>query len=94
MVPEKNDARMATMATIIHLSRDSTEKSKLFGLKLAFKICICSPLYLLLAALLPVAFIVGVSMYVPFIAIQRLTGSYPLNLTFRLGENAHTDSAA
>jgi hypothetical protein len=47
----------------------------------------------LLAALLPIAFIVGVSMYIPYIGIKRLTGSSPLNFTFRLGD-AQADSAA
>lgn len=81
------------MATIIRLSRENTEKSKPSGVKRAFNICICSPLYLLLAALLPIAFIVGVSMYIPYIGIKRLTGSSPLNFTFRLGD-AQADSAA
>ena len=81
------------MATIIRLSRESTENSKLFGVKRAFSMLICSPLYLALAALLPVAFIVGISMYLPFIAIQRMTGSCPLNLTFRLGESVPADTS-
>ena len=94
MVPKNSVTRMATMATIIRLSRDNTENSNPSGVMRAFRLCICSPLYLLLAALLPVGFVVGVFMYMPFIAIQRLTGEYPLNLTFRLGENAPHNSTA
>ena len=81
------------MATIIRLSPDNTENSKLSGVKRALRLCVCSPLYLVLAALLPLAFIVGVFMYLPFIAIQRLTGEYPIQITFRLGADADAEAS-
>jgi hypothetical protein len=82
------------MAKIIHLSDVRTDKSTLFGVKRALTTCACSPLYLVLAALLPVAIIVCGLIYLPFACIHRITGSYPFSMCLLIGDAVSSDSAA
>jgi hypothetical protein len=88
IVPAKPTTRIATMANIISLSHERASISRLFGVRRALMLCVSFPIYLLLAACLPVVIVGGLIIYLAYRSIHALTGGYPFSFTLRLGEHA------
>ncbi len=81
------------MAKIIQLFGESREKSKPWDVRRALKTCLFMPAAFLFVFSLPFAAIGLGSIYLASRLIYRITGEYPVNVSFRLGEFADCDSS-